>query len=62
MAIYLFSLFVLLSPGILLTFPPSSSHIVVVIVHAIIFVIILELTYKPLWHLLEPNTMPIKLN
>jgi hypothetical protein len=46
---YLFILFVVLSPGVILTLPPNSGHLTSVLVHAVIFIIIWEFTYKPLW-------------
>ena len=46
MLLYIVVLFVVLTPGILLTLPPKGSKLVVAIVHAIIFAIILCFTYK----------------
>ena len=47
--IYLFILFVALTPGILLTLPPNSSHIIVALVHGLVFVIVWALTEKIIW-------------
>jgi len=42
--LYITALFVALTPGILLTIPPKGSHLVVAIVHALVFALILYLT------------------
>lgn len=39
--IFAFILFFILTPGILVTFPPKSSKIIVALVHSILFAIIL---------------------
>jgi hypothetical protein len=53
MLLYIVVLFVVLTPGILLTLPPKGSKLVVAIVHAIIFAIILHFTYKQIKHLIR---------
>ena len=46
LTIYLFVLFVILTPGILLTLPPNSSHLVVALVHGLVFVIVWNIIYS----------------
>ena len=42
--IFIYVLFVALTPGVLLTLPPNSSHIIVALVHGLIFIIVGVLT------------------
>lgn len=44
--LYTVLLFVLLTPGILITLPPKGSKLMVAIVHGAIFALILYLTYR----------------
>ena len=46
MALYLVFLFVVLTPGVLLSIPPKGSKLVVATVHGIVFAIVLCLTYN----------------
>ena len=46
MILYVFVLFFVLTPGILVTLPPKGSKMVVAAVHAIVFSLILCVTYK----------------
>jgi hypothetical protein len=39
-------LFVVLTPGILLTIPPNSSKIIVAVVHGIVFSLVYHFTHK----------------
>ena len=43
------ALFVVLTPGILLSLPPKGSKLVVALTHGIVFAVVLKLIYKPLW-------------
>ncbi len=43
---YVFVLFFVLTPGILLSLPPKGSKYVVAAVHALVFVIVWSLTHK----------------
>jgi hypothetical protein len=45
--LYLFVLFVALTPGILLTIPTGGSKITVAVVHALVFVVVWTLTSRP---------------
>lgn len=42
-------LFVVLTPGVLVSLPPKSSKIITAITHGFIFAVILALIYKFLW-------------
>jgi hypothetical protein len=44
MSLYLAFLFVVLSPGILLTIPPKGSKLVVAVVHGLVFALVYYLT------------------
>ena len=45
--IYMILLFVLLTPGVLITLPPHGTKYVVALVHAVVFVLILNYTKEP---------------
>ena len=45
-SVYIFILFVILTPGILLTLPPNSKPLTVAIVHGIVFALIWNFTNK----------------
>lgn len=49
MLLYITALFVALTPGILLTLPSKGSKLMVAIVHAMVFTLILCLTYKQVY-------------
>jgi hypothetical protein len=53
MLIVLALLFFLLTPGIVLSFPPRSSRNVVAATHALIFALIWGIIHKPLWRSLS---------
>lgn len=44
-------LFVVLTPGILVTIPPKGSKFVVALTHGVLFAILYHLTHKAVWHL-----------
>jgi hypothetical protein len=44
MSLYLVFLFVVLTPGILLTIPPKGSKLVVAVVHGLVFALVYCLT------------------
>jgi hypothetical protein len=46
MMIFVFVLFFILTPGVLLTLPPKGSVPVVALVHALVFTVIFSLTNK----------------
>ena len=46
MLLFIFVLFFLLTPGILLTIPPKGSKVVVALVHALVFTLIFHFTHK----------------
>jgi hypothetical protein len=48
MSFYLFVLFVLLTPGVLLTLPRGGSRITVAVVHGVVLATILYFSYKPM--------------
>lgn len=50
-ALYVFALFFLLTPGILVSLPPKGSKMVVAAVHALVFAVIFYLTSKFVWRL-----------
>lgn len=53
MMFFVFVLFVVLTPGVLLTLPPNSSNIVVALVHGLVFAVVFLLTHKHLMKLLD---------
>ena len=44
--LYVAALFVLLTPGILLTLPPGGSKLTVAVVHGLVFALVYNLTYN----------------
>jgi hypothetical protein len=54
--LYMVLLFVLLTPGILLSLPPKGSKWTVAIVHALVFTTVWCFTYKLVWGLLRQPT------
>jgi len=59
MILYIIILFVLLSPGILITLPPKGSKLLVAITHALLFALILHLTHNLVQRLEAFNDTPI---
>jgi len=49
MLIYLFVLFVVLTPGVLLSLPPKSKLLTKALVHGLVFVIVYHFTHKLVW-------------
>jgi len=45
MFLYTFVLFFLLTPGILVSLPPKASSVVVALTHALVFTLLMSLTY-----------------
>ena len=56
--IYVFLLFFVLTPGVLVTLPPKSSVMVVAAVHAVVFALIWALTHKFVWHAVNYHKEP----
>lgn len=50
-AIYVFILFILLTPGVLLTLPRGGSKLTVAAVHALVFAVVYYFTHKLVWQL-----------
>jgi hypothetical protein len=50
MFLYVFVLFFLLTPGILLRLPPKGSPIIVAIVHAFVFTLLIWFTHNMMWN------------
>lgn len=48
---YVFVLFFVLTPGILLSLPPKGSKYIVAAFHALVFTIVWSLTHKFVWKL-----------
>lgn len=46
MSIYVALLFVILTPGVLITLPPNSSRLTVAVVHGVVFALVYCLTHK----------------
>jgi len=42
-------LFVVLTPGVLLTIPPKGSKLVVAVVHGLVFALVYHFTHKAVW-------------
>jgi hypothetical protein len=61
---YVFVLFFVLTPGVLVSLPPRASKLVVAATHALVFVILFQLTFKAMWKIsmqfegFQPNNMP----
>jgi hypothetical protein len=51
MSLYLALLFVVLTPGILLTLPRKGSKLTVAVVHGLVFALIYYLTHRFVWQL-----------
>ena len=49
MSLYVFILFFVLTPGVLLSLPPKSSKFVVAATHALVFTLIYWATHKVVW-------------
>jgi hypothetical protein len=49
MSAYVFVLFVLLTPGILVSLPPRGSKWTVALVHGAVFVVLYHFTHKLVW-------------
>jgi len=50
MSLYLALLFVVLTPGVLLSLPPGGSKLVVAATHGVVFAIVYYLTHKSVWN------------
>jgi hypothetical protein len=50
MSIFVFVLFFLLTPGVLLSLPPRGTKYEVALVHAAVFTLVYHLTHKLVWH------------
>jgi hypothetical protein len=68
MFVYVFVLFFVLTPGILVSLPPKGSKMVVAAVHALVFSLALWATHKMVWKFTKgalegmttPPTQPTK--
>lgn len=47
--LYVFILFFVLTPGVLLSLPPGGSKMMVAVVHALVFAIVYYFTHKAVW-------------
>ena len=56
MSLYVFLLFFILTPGILLTLPAKSSKTTVALVHGVVFATVFHFTYKMVWKSLYGNS------
>lgn len=52
MSLFVAFLFVLLTPGILVSLPPRSSKLTTAITHGIVFAIVFHFTHKLVWNAL----------
>ena len=52
MSLFVAALFVVLTPGILVSLPPKGSKLTVAIVHGLVFAVLYHLTHKAVWHYL----------
>jgi amino acid permease len=50
MSLYLALLFVVLTPGVLLSLPPGGSKLVVAATHGVVFAIVYYVTHKAVWN------------
>jgi len=51
MFVYVFLLFFVLTPGVLVYLPPKSSKMVTAATHALIFALVWTFTHKMVWRL-----------
>lgn len=51
MSVFVFMLFFLLTPGILVQLPPNGSKITVALTHALVFTALWTLLHKSVWKL-----------
>ena len=49
MSLYLVALFVALTPGVLLTLPKGGGRLTVAVIHALVFAVVYQLTYRMVW-------------
>jgi len=56
-SVFIVLLFVLLTPGILLTLPPKGGKFIVALVHGIVFAVVLCLAYKYASSYVEGNAV-----
>ena len=54
MLLFIFILFFILTPGVILRLPPNGSTVTVALVHALVFTIVLHFTHKMVWERLYP--------
>jgi hypothetical protein len=47
--LYVFVLFFVLTPGVLLSLPPNASKLVVAATHALVFALVWQFTHKMVW-------------
>jgi len=52
MSIYVALLFVILTPGVLITLPPNSSRLTVAVVHGVVFALVYHFTHKTVWRMI----------
>ena len=53
LAAYLSLLYVTLTPGIVLSIPQDASRLTQTLVHAVVYLIIVVLTYKPILNMIS---------
>lgn len=53
--VYIFTLFFVLTPGVILSLPTHKLTIYVAITHAVLFTLIWFLTHKMVWQKLHPK-------
>jgi hypothetical protein len=53
MSLYVAVLFVVLTPGVLLTLPKGGSKLTVAVVHGLVFALVFHFTHKFVWKALE---------
>jgi hypothetical protein len=51
MTLYIALLFLVLTPGILVSLPPKGSRLTVALTHAAVFALVYHLTHKMVWRL-----------
>lgn len=57
MTVYVGLLFYVLLPGVLVSLPRKGSKMIVALTHAVIFALVLQLTYKLVWKLVSQYGM-----
>lgn len=48
-------LFVVLTPGIVVTLPPKGSPLIVAVTHGVLFAVVYGIIHKAVWHMMKKS-------